>query len=571
MEIKLRNNKNLHWRVQKIGVIGPGIVGMPMAALLANARIKIGQEEPAKVLVMQRNSLNSGWKVDAINSGKSTIGGIEPGLDDIVANCVNEGLLAATNSMEDLYDVDMVLVCVQTDKNGFEPDYRPLFGALHSLAAALQKKPDEKIPLIVFESTLAPTSMLTLIADHFEEYGLKDGENILLGNSPNRVMPGRLVERVTVSDKLVGGLYPATPVMIKEVYKHIVKQGKLLECNSLTAEIVKTFENAYRDVRIAFAAEIVRYCDEKNIDFFSLRDKVNKQLSQEDEASDDPNAVPSGGLLVPMLGVGGHCLPKDGILLWWRKLLQEKNPDSLILHARTINDESPEICLKLAEKHFGNLTSKKIALLGAAYRFNSEDTRNSPTLELARLLKEKNIKLVIHDPYVKKDDQNLLKYKLENDFTNDLNEALQDVEYIFMCTAHRFYMEQKEVIMSNSDKRRGLMDACNIYSKKDFAETHIKYAGIGRGTKIPDADLSGFVTRCFRLMETGVANEMQHLIDFFNECYVKDDFNIIDFNKVQYLAATCTTGCLLADAAKITEIPEYNAFTPRMIKIAQNV
>jgi UDP-N-acetyl-D-mannosaminuronate dehydrogenase len=67
-----------NWKIEKIGVIGPGIVGMPMAAMLANAKIKIGTDQPAKVVIVQRNSVNSGWKVDAINSGKSVIGGIEP-------------------------------------------------------------------------------------------------------------------------------------------------------------------------------------------------------------------------------------------------------------------------------------------------------------------------------------------------------------------------------------------------------------------------------------------------------------------------------------------------------------
>ncbi len=72
-----------NWKIEKIGVIGPGIVGMPMAAMLANAKIKIGTDHPAKVIIVQRNSVNSGWKVDSINNGKSVIGGIEPELNDI--------------------------------------------------------------------------------------------------------------------------------------------------------------------------------------------------------------------------------------------------------------------------------------------------------------------------------------------------------------------------------------------------------------------------------------------------------------------------------------------------------
>src|SRR6185503_21367254 len=125
--------------------------------MLANAKIKIGSDEPAKVVVIQRNSKNSGWKVAAINSGKSVIGGIEPELDEITHEAVKAGILSASSDFSVLSDADVILVSIQTDKNesGFEPDYGPMFGGLEKLAEALQKKPAGKIPLVVFESTLA--------------------------------------------------------------------------------------------------------------------------------------------------------------------------------------------------------------------------------------------------------------------------------------------------------------------------------------------------------------------------------------------------------------------------------
>ncbi len=210
-----------NWKVKKIGVIGPGIVGMPMAAMLASARIKIGTDEPAKVIVIQRESVNSGWKVDAINSGRSVIGGIEPDLDEITHDAVKNGLLSASHDYSVLSDADVILVSVQTDKKGFEPDYGPMFGALEKLVEALKNKPADKVPLIIFESTLAPTTMDTLFRDYFKNHGLVEGKDILLGNSPNRVMPGRLVERISDSDKLAGGLHPETPKLIcKAIQSH---------------------------------------------------------------------------------------------------------------------------------------------------------------------------------------------------------------------------------------------------------------------------------------------------------------------------------------------------------------
>lgn len=560
-------HSNINWKVEKIGVIGPGIVGMPMAAMLAHARVKIGTNEPAKVVVVQRNSRNSGWKVDSINAGKSVIGGIEPGLNDIVEESVKAGILSATFNFDELSDADVILVSIQTDKKGFEPDYGPMFGGLTSLAEALQKKPAHKVPLVVFESTLAPSSMMTVIKDHFKKFGLIEGKDILLGNSPNRVMPGRLVERVAESDKLIGGLQPQTPGMIKELYSKIVK-GKLFTTNSITAEIEKTLENAYRDVRIAFSSEIVRYCDAQNIDFFMLRDKINERIAQNDNATADPNAVPSGGLLIPMIGVGGHCLPKDGILLWWRKI--EKGFDtskSLIVRSREINDESPAESILLAEKTFGSLNERRVTLLGAAYRFNSEDTRNSPTLELAKLLIGKGCEVVIHDPFVKKDDQNLLKYGLDEVFTNDFEASLNAAEFVFVCTSHKYYIDHYKTI-GNYPGILGIFDGCNIYNKQIVKDLSLPYAGIGRGVNPPTDDFVEFVFNSFNAVEVGVANEVESLIRFFNETYADTDFNKATFADVQQMAATCSTGCVIVNPGKIPERYSYFGFRSRLAKYA---
>jgi UDP-N-acetyl-D-mannosaminuronic acid dehydrogenase len=556
------------WKVIKIGVIGPGIVGMPMAAMLAHARIKIGTDKPAKVLVIQRDSINSGWKVNAINSGKSVIGGIEPGLDDIVKDSVAEGLLAATHDFSELHDADVILVSVQTDKKGFEPDYRPMLGALKKLGKVLQNKPTDKIPLVIFESTLAPTTMDTLFREHFKKYGLIEGKDILLGNSPNRVMPGRLIERIECSDKLAGGLHPETPRLISKLYSYIVTKGKVFQTNSLTAEIVKTLENAYRDVRIAFSTEIAHYCDRQNVNFYAVRDSVNSLLSQSDNASSSPNVVPSGGMLIPLLGVGGHCLPKDGILLWWRNTETGINTtNSLILRSRLINDESPYYAYQIAENSFGNMRGKRIALLGVAYRFNSEDTRNSPTLTLANYLKENGISYVMHDPYVKKDDQNLIRFNQESYFTENINKALKDADYIFMCTAHETYINESEKIVSNR-LIKGLMDACNIFSASLFEDSKIQYIGIGRGAKQPDSEFINFVYKSFKAMEIGLANELLELIKFYNSNYTFSEYNKVEFKDVQRFAKTCSTGCEITDPGIIEEIPEYKGYSNTLVKCA---
>lgn len=570
MPLQFTDPSHFQWEVRKIAVVGPGIVGMPMAALLAGARIREGSDQPARVVVVQRNSATSGWKVDAINAGRSVIGGIEPGLDDIVNEANTAGLLSATHHYSDVADADLILVSVQTDKDGFGPDYGPLFESLDGLAEALVKRPAGNIPVIVFESTLAPSSMTTVVRERFARHGLVEGRDVLLGNSPNRVMPGRLVERVAASDKLVAGLHPLTPVLIDRIYRHIVTGGKLHKTNSLTAEFVKTLENAYRDVRIAFAAELVRYCDANDIDFYALRDAVNTRLAQADGASDSATAVPSGAILVPTVGVGGHCLPKDGILLWWRR--HESGADtgnSLILGSRIINDESPARTIELAERHFGPLQGARIALMGTAYRFDSEDTRNSPTLTLAKLLLERGCEVRLHDPYVKADDQNLKRYGLEGYFTQSADEALAGARLAIFCVGHAVYANDLKGLLAKGKALQGIVDGANVFRHPDSAVLGtVGYAGIGRGRQKPTAEFEAFVIDSFAIAERGVANELVALIDFLNQRYASDAFNAVDFERMRELAGSCVTGCAIAQAGPVGDVPSYRGFRFRLAEAA---
>jgi UDP-N-acetyl-D-mannosaminuronic acid dehydrogenase len=569
MPLSLENGKVTSWSVRKIVVVGPGIVGMPMAAMLAHARIREGSSEPARVVVLQRASATSGWKVDAINAGRSPIGGIEPALDCIVESSVAEGMLSASHDYAEARDADVILVCVQTDKSRFAPDYGPLFEALGGIVTALRDRPAGNVPLIIFESTLAPSSMATLVREHFARHGLEEGRDVLLGNSPNRVMPGRLVERVASSDKIVAGLHPETPKLIQRIYGRIVTAGTLYPTNSMTAEVVKTLENAYRDVRIAYAAEVCRYCDAADVDFYQVRDAVNTQVSQKDRASADPNAVPSGGLLVPTIGVGGHCLPKDGILLWWRRLEAGADPSrSLILESRKINDESPAEMIRLAERQFGSIAGRAVCLMGAAYRFDSEDTRNSPTLALARLLVARDCSVSIHDPYVKPDDQNLKRLGLEGHFTADLEDALAGAELAFICTGHRIYRDGARAVLASVPTLQGVVDGANLFHHRDF-DGKLGYTGMGRGRRRPPPTLIDDVRVGFEAMERGIANEVQELVDFLNGAYASTEFNRVEFETVQQLAGTCVTGCSIVESGPVVVQDFSSDLRSRLVELSR--
>ena len=557
------------WKVEKIAVVGAGVVGVPMAALLAQARIRIGVDRPASVVLIQRNSATSGWKVAAVNSGRSPLGGVEPGLERIIARSVDAGLLRASHDYASLREADAIVICAQTDKAGMSPDYGPLFEAVGAIAQALKERRRRRTPLIIFESTLAPSSMATLVWERFRRLGLREGRDIRLAHSPNRVMPGRLVERIVSSDKLVGGLSEDTPGLVQCLYGKIVKKGRLHLVNCLTAEIVKTLENAYRDVRIAFSVEIARYCDTRDIDFYRVRDQVNRRLAWDDSASGDPQAVPSAGILVPTIGVGGHCLPKDGILLLWRKLQAGGDTrDSLILAARSINDGSPLKAARALRKLAGRLERKRVTLLGVAYRANSADARNSPSRAHGRILAEQGSRLRLHDPYLRPNDPNLVRSGLAASFTGDLADALSDAEFLVFCTGHQYYQDNMGSIVISAPGLKAVYDGCNLSKRSAFTGCEVNYGGVGKGTRPPSPELLDFVHRCFLAVEIGFANELKADIDFLNERYVRRDFDHVDFREVQRLAGTCVTGCRIADPSPAAAVPAHARFLPRLVRRA---
>jgi predicted nucleic acid-binding protein len=211
------------------------------------------------------------------------------------------------------------------------------------------------------------------------------------------------------------------------------------------------------------------------------------------------------------------------------------------------------------------LRDKKIALLGVAYRFNSEDTRNSPTLALANYLRENKVKYVMHDPYVKENDQNLLRFKQQDHLTHNLKEALEFADYVFICSAHKEYIDNAETIIS-TENVKGIFDASNIYNRKIFTNNPEKYTGIGKGTDMPSEDFVEFVYESFLAMEKGLGHELLGLINFYNENYAFDEYNKVKFEDVQRLAKTCSTGCEIADADAVDRIPSYNDFSSILAK-----
>ncbi|MFQ5615692.1 MAG: nucleotide sugar dehydrogenase [Anaerolineales bacterium] len=365
--------QQIEQKTAKLAVIGLGYVGLPVACEFA----RVGFGVIGVEIVKER--------VEKINRGISPIEGNEPGLADLIGAVIGQGTMRATWDYEELRDRDVILIDVETpvDENRI-PRYEALRSVLHSLGPVLKKG-----ALVIVESTIAPRTMSDVVCPLLEESSeLMLNEGFFLGNCPERVMPGKLLANLRSVHRVVGGMTPETAETMVALYRHVV-QADLDPTDCITAELVKTSENAYRDVQIAFANEVALICEAVGGDVWKVRELVNKS--------------PGRNMLLPGAGVGGHCIPKDPWLL--AHSVKDKNvPLRMIPAARAVNDFMPLHIVGLLEDALHSvgceISGSRVLVLGYAYLENSDDTRNSPSETLVRRLQELGAEVLIHDPYV---------------------------------------------------------------------------------------------------------------------------------------------------------------------------
>ena len=390
--------KKIKDRSAKLAVIGLGYVGLPLAASLADCGFQVmGVDVKAE-------------RIAAINQGENPIGGEEPGLDELIKKNVASGSLQATSDYADLHDRDVAFINVETPVgDDHKPGYRALISALHSLGKVLPKG-----ALVIIESTISPGTMQQIVLPILEEEsGGKLNIDFYLGNCPERVMPGKLLANIQNMSRVVGGADAETAEVMADLYSLFVK-AEINPTDWITAELVKTVENTYRDVQIAFANEIAMLCEQLGADVWRVRELVNK--------------TPHRDIHFPGAGVGGHCIPKDP----W--LLASSVPDDqflkLIPTARHINDGMPAHMAALLEQGLERMGKKlaqsKVLILGYAYLENSDDERNSPSAALVKELQGRCASLRIHDPYI-------------TAYQGDLYELAKECDALVIMTAHKDY------------------------------------------------------------------------------------------------------------------------------------
>ncbi len=352
------------------GVVGLGYVGLPLALEAARAGYRV-----------------LGFDIDAdiaarLNEGTSHIQDVDPA--DLRA-ALAAGTFRATADMDLLAECDVVSICVPTPLNKIkDPDLSYVLAAGEAVARRL--RPGQ---LIVLESTTYPGTTEEVLQPVLEGSGLRVPRDFHLCYSPERVDPGNPHWNTRNTPKVLGGVTPACTEAGLAAYRPIFDTLVPVE-NARAAELVKVYENTFRMVNIALVNELAQVCDRLDIDVWGVVDAAATK--------------PFGFMkFTPGPGLGGHCIPLDPHYLSWKMRTLEFRT-RLIELASEINAEMPRFVLrKIADalnERGKPLRGSRVLLLGVSYKRDSDDVRESPALELIRLLSEKGADVSFHDRFV---------------------------------------------------------------------------------------------------------------------------------------------------------------------------
>jgi UDP-N-acetyl-D-glucosamine dehydrogenase len=381
----------------RIGIVGLGYVGLPLAVAFGEA----GHD----VIGLDADTS----KIESLERGSSYIEDIA---DSALASISER--LHPTLRHADLATCAAVIVCVPTPLTGSrEPDLTYLIDAATALSAVLQ--PGQ---LVVLESTTYPGTTRERLAPILEESGLSAGTDFHLAFSPERIDPGRTDYTVRTTPKLVGGLTEACSEHARQLYELICEEVIVLS-GPEAAELAKLLENIFRSVNIAFVNELAQLCDRLGIDVWEVIDAASTK--------------PFGFMRFdPGPGMGGHCLPIDPFYLAFKAREHDFYPEFIEL-AGKMNQAQPVFCVERIERALNDagkpVKDSRILILGMSYKAGVGDTRESPALKIATLLRDLGGDVSYHDPHVPE----LTELGLSS---VDLEEGLSSSDVVAIVTAH---------------------------------------------------------------------------------------------------------------------------------------
>jgi UDP-N-acetyl-D-glucosamine dehydrogenase len=381
----------------KVGIIGLGYVGLPLAVAFAEA----GDE----VIGVDVDAAG----VEGLNAGRSRIEDVP---DERLAG-IGERFVATTDHGA-LADCAAVLICVPTPlANQREPDLSYVTEAGRSLARVLHPG-----SLVVLESTTYPGTTRDRLLPILEESGLSAGTDFNLAFSPERIDPGRTDFTIRTTPKVVGGLTEACTARAAELYGRICDEVVTVATPE-AAELSKLLENIFRSVNIALVNELAILCDRMGIDIWEVVDAAATK--------------PFGFMrFEPGPGMGGHCLPVDPFYLAF-KAREYDFPAEFIELAGKINRQQPHFCVEKITRALNDVgkpvRGSRILLLGVSYKAGVGDLRESPALRIAHLLRELGGDVAYHDPHVSEVAELGLR-------SQPLDAALAEADLVCIVTAH---------------------------------------------------------------------------------------------------------------------------------------
>jgi UDP-N-acetyl-D-glucosamine dehydrogenase len=372
MDRKQQLLEKIAGREAVIGIVGLGYVGLPLAVAFAQEGFKIiGVDVDA-------------GKVASLNRGESYVEDISSA---VLGPLVDDGLIRATTDYADLAAADAISICVPTPlRKTKDPDISYIIHAADCLAAHM---PPGQGQLIVLESTTYPGTTDEIVLPRFSGDGLEVGRDFFMAFSPERIDPGRTDFTVRTTPKVIGGVTPDCLEVAVALYATVVDEPVPVS-STATAEMVKLLENTFRAVNIGLVNEVALMCDKLGLNVWEV---VGAAASK-----------PYGFMpFYPGPGLGGHCIPIDPHYLSW-KLRTLNYTARFIELAAEVNSHMPDYVVGKVGDALNDerkaINGSRILVLGAAYKRDVGDVRESPALDVIHLLRERGADVAYNDPHI---------------------------------------------------------------------------------------------------------------------------------------------------------------------------
>jgi UDP-N-acetyl-D-glucosamine dehydrogenase len=402
--------KKLQDKTAKIGILGMGYVGMPLAVVFAEKGFNVLGIDPDP------------RKVETFNKGISYIQDIPT---ETVARLQKAGRLNMTADFAALAEMDAVSICVPTPlRQTGDPDMSYILSATEQLAKYVHKG-----MVVVLESTTYPGTTRELMGPMLtEKSGLKVGEDLFICFSPERVDPGREDWTTYNTPKVLGGMTAACVEVGAAWYEGAIKTVVQVSSPE-AAEMAKLLENTFRMINIAMVNELALMCERLGVDVWEVIDAAATK--------------PFGFMkFTPGPGLGGHCIPIDPLYLSW-KMKEMSYSARFIELASEINTNMPRYVvnrvLDAMNDRGKTLKGNKVLVLGVAYKPDIDDVRESPALDVIALLRKKGALVEYHDPHISQIHHEHEDWKMESIASAELMKSVKAADAVVIITNHSSY------------------------------------------------------------------------------------------------------------------------------------